>query len=244
MTGLMYIVYIILCYTPDKDLLDKNLSLLKDEDVIVINNNPNEKIELSVQVIETGKNAGYAGGMNIGMKQAWEQGADWVVLLNDDVALTALGIEQVKKQLENLPPGIYGPETGSLDNKRWTTILPAKDSKTLYVSGSVMCIHKEVDLHLQGFFEPYFMYYEDVDYCIRAKRYGFEVKHISIAFTHKQSPSLFKQSSRYPYYLARNHLWFVWRLSPLHVKLYELIRLPKTIYQYYLLDRTKREDYK
>ena len=46
---------------------------------------------------------------------------------------------------------------------------------------------------------------------------------------HKESKSLGQGSYLHQYYLARNHLLFVERIAPIRVKMYEVIRFPKTI---------------
>lgn len=241
----MSIVYIILCYTPDKQLLTKNMILLRNKQVVVVNNNPNFFLRdvhetACIRLLNTGKNLGYAGGMNLGMKYAWNMNAEWVVLLNDDVALTKQGLDNLETQLHRCDPGIYGPEIGWLDKKRWTTLLKNTRNSNLridtldscYVSGSVMCIHKRVDMAVKGFYEPYFMYYEDVDYCVRAKHAGFPVEELTVPFTHKFK-SINRDSYFHQYYLARNHLLFVFRFAPLLVRIHEVLRLPKTLFEHW-----------
>ena len=96
-----------------------------------------------------------------------------------------------------------------------------------------MAIHKRVIEKIGYFYEPYFMYYEDADLCVRAKNAGFPLKKLNGAgIEHSDRPVWGKGSRIHEYYLARNHLWFVWRLAPWNVKLYELIRLPKTLLEF------------
>jgi GT2 family glycosyltransferase len=40
-----------------------------------------------VELIENGKNLGFGGGNDVGMKYALEQGAEWIFLLNNDIAV-------------------------------------------------------------------------------------------------------------------------------------------------------------
>ena len=102
-----------------------------------------------------------------------------------------------------------------------------------YISGSFMAIHRKVIAEIGYFYAPYFMYYEDVDLCVRAARCGFPLKKLNGAgIEHTERPVWSKGSRQHGYYLARNHVWFVWRLAPLRVKLYECIRLPKTLLEF------------
>lgn len=102
-----------------------------------------------------------------------------------------------------------------------------------YVSGACMAIHKNVIAVTGYFYAPYFMYYEDIDFCVRAKRFRVRLKELTIAGIKHAELSVWKKGSRiHEYFLARNHLWFVWRLAPIGIKFYELIRLPKTLLEF------------
>lgn len=177
-------------------------------------------------------NSGYAKGVNIGIREALKKNTEWVVIVNQDINMTTHAIEKLAKNLRNLPPGIYGPFAGKLDSNRWTTILPSNASE--YISGACMAIHRDVIDKIGYFYEPYFMYYEDPDYCVRAKKAGFPLAHILLdGIKHTDTQSLGKGSFLHEYYLARNHFLFVERMAPLRVKMYEYLRLPKTIFEYW-----------
>ena len=76
------------------------------------------------------------------------------------------------------------------------------------------------------------MYYEDADLSVRTKQHGFSLKHLPIeGIVHRENPVWEKGSRRHEDFLGRNHLLFVLRLAPWNVKLYELLRLPKTIWE-------------
>jgi len=204
--------FIIVTYKPETVVLRRLSAAIQGWPIEVVDN--------------TEKNLGYGGGANEGMRKAFDAGARWVIVLNQDVLLTKKGITKFCTTLLKSEPGIVGPEVGSLDPKRWTTILPG-NKKIDYISGAIMAIHRDVYERIGGFYEPYVMYYEDVDFSVRAKKAGFELRQMEIdGFRHESHESKQKE-----YYLARNHLLFVWRLAPLSVKLYELIRLPKTIWE-------------
>ncbi len=204
--------FVVVAYKPDNEALRSLIAAIHEWPMEIVDN--------------TEKNLGYGGGANVGMKRAFDAGAQWVIVLNQDVKLTKKGITKFCNTLQKSEPGVVGPEAGELDPKRWTTILP-NDKKIDYISGALMAIHRNVWEATGGFYEPYVMYYEDVDICRRAKKVGFELRQTEIdGFRHESHESKQKE-----YYLARNHLLFVWRLAPLSVKLHELIRLPKTMWE-------------
>lgn len=207
--------FVVVTYKPEKEVLRRLIAEIHEWPTKIVDNSD--------------KNLGFGAGANVGMKKAFDAGAEWVVVCNQDVTLSKQGIVKFVKALERCKPGIVGPEAGSLDPKRWTTVLasrPGLEARSVhYISGSFMAIHRDVWELTAGFFEPYFMYYEDADLSVRAKKAGFEIRQMEIeGFGHESHGSRGKE-----YYLARNHLLFVFRNAPASVKLYELIRLPKTI---------------
>lgn len=206
------ICFVIVTFKPDKEVLRRLIAAIHEWPTEIVDN--------------TDKNLGYGGGANVGMKTAFDAGARWVVVVNQDVTLTKVGIAKFVRALEEWGPGVVGPEAGSLDPKRWTTILSG-NKKIDYISGSLMAIHREVYKTIGGFYEPYFMYYEDADISLRAKKAGFELRQVKIyGFGHETHGSPGKN-----YYLARNHLLFVFRNAPVSVKFHEIFRLPKTLWE-------------
>jgi GT2 family glycosyltransferase len=77
------------------------------------------------------------------------------------------------------------------------------------------------------------MYYEDVDFCFRARKAGFKLGIADKAIIYHQIKRSKKGKKLMDYYLARNHLLFVKKHAPLFVKIRELIRLPKTLWEHY-----------
>lgn len=193
-----------------------------------------------IVIDNTQNNRGYGAAANEGIKNALANGARWIVVCNQDIELTKQDKEKFIKTLNNSAPGIVGPEVGSLDQKRWTTILTEgdgfrlrgrNDNQTIdYISGSCMASHKNVFEKIGYFYEPYFMYYEDADFSVRAKKAGFPLRQIHLNNFRHEATSPEKNKDLH---LFRNHLLFVLRLAPWQVKLYELLRLPKTIYDYW-----------
>ena len=208
---------VIVSFHPDKESIRSFIRVFSDRLLYVIDN--------------TRYNLGYGGGANKGIRRALHQGAEWMVIMNQDLNVTKSGIETFKKVLRKSPPGIVGPFAGGLDKMRWTTLLPSKQVD--YISGACMAIHRKVIEKVGLFYEPYFMYYEDADYCVRAKKAGFRLIHVPIeSIKHDDKPSLGKGTFLHEYYLARNHLLFIERMAPLHVKSYEYLRLSKTLIEH------------
>lgn len=202
--------------------------------VIFVDNSETKLSDIRLRqlnIIWNKMNLGYGGGANVGIEQALKLGADWVIIMNQDLTITRKGLERLIDKLTKCEAAIVGPFTGKLDSKRWSTMLPAKQVD--YISGACMAIHREVIEKVGNFYEPYFMYYEDVDYCVEAKKFGFPlIKLTTSDIKHDDSSSLGKGSFLHEYYLSRNHLLFVERQAPPSIKFREWLRLLKTLVEY------------
>ena len=232
--------FIIITYSPDYNQIESLVKALSGQKVVIIDNSPGPKNVLrglrkytGVNLIRINKeNLGYGGTANVGIRYALGRGVEWVVVMNDDLILDSKLATKFINIIKEIPPCIAGPSVGGLDKCRWTTIYPSK--KVDYINGAFFAIHRQVVDKIGFFYAPFFLYYEEVDYCLRAKRAGFPLVHTPlIGIAHKGSATVGQRSFLHQYYLARNHLLFLERQAPWSVKLYELVRLPKTIWEHY-----------
>jgi len=241
---------VIVLHEPDYKDFFSFLTILQSNNVFIIDNtfNSNKQLkallnlrkftlESSVKLITTNKNLGYAGGVNIGLKQSYESEYKWTTIINLDVSVTPAILSQYVKRLSTSKPGIAGIYPGSLDPWRWSTILEDNlrlDRGIEYLSGSFWSIHRDVVQQIGYLYERYFLYYEEVEYCVRAAKAGFPLLNFeTIKAKHSGVSGLGKNSFLHQYYLARNHLHFVERNAPMKVKLHELARMPKTVAEHY-----------
>ena len=153
----------------------------------------------SIRLIVNDKNSGFAGGCNIGIKDALAGGADYVVLLNNDTVVAPdflEGLVRVAQSDERV--GIAGgkvfcyelPEliwfAGGIINYR-TGRTPIRGSgeadkgqfdeivRVDWISGCFMFISRDVLQAVGMLDERFFFGWEDVDLCVRAARKGFKV---------------------------------------------------------------------
>ena len=184
---------------------------------------------------------GYAAGVNKGLKKAMSKNFDVFVVCNPDISIK--GIQ--KKDIENLSKKFdiggftmkqngktyYG---GEIDRWRMSggliTRKPKKEFQEVdFVSGSLMAVSRKTIEKIGLFDESYGMYYEDVDYCIRAKRKGLRVGiHSKIAYDHFE---IFSQNTSKEFYLFKNRLKILWKYGTTSQKVYEFLRLPKTVWE-------------
>jgi hypothetical protein len=93
-------------------------------------------------------------------------------------------------------------------------------NETDFVTGCCMIIRKNL-IDKIGFFDnKYFLYFEDVDFSIRAKKNGFKVKYIPNSYLyHKNAQSSgLPGSNLHLYYQTRNRLYFGFKYSNLNTK--------------------------
>src|SRR3989338_4579179 len=139
----------------------------KDFEVIVIDNNSDnvgklmdyETPETNIIYIKNDRNLGYSGGNNAGIKKALENGADWVLLLNNDTWVESSFIERLQAILATRC-GIVGiamnegekvTYCGKIDWLKPTlphittfNVFMTKSVDNLYAIGGAMAIHKDV----------------------------------------------------------------------------------------------------
>lgn len=155
--------------------------------VIVADNNSNDFIEIKnraqeVELIENGKNLGFAAGSNPALKSAFEKGADWVLLINPDTRVEPNFIAQLKETLAE-KKGIVGIPLKEGDrtayggliewfkltfSHAYRPIIPA-DAEMYYPIGGGLAISKEAYEMIGGPDEEYFLYFEDADYALKAR---------------------------------------------------------------------------
>ncbi|MDO8658656.1 MAG: glycosyltransferase family 2 protein [Candidatus Levybacteria bacterium] len=206
------------------------------KEIIVVDNANQFKVQSSkfkvnnISVIRNQENLGYAGGMNVGIKCALSKNANYVLLLNNDVILEEEILSKLVKLLETKKDvGIAGPaikfkRDGGLiydiggkvnmlfgrTSHKEVRIIENKTSYPVdYVSGCCMLIKKEVFYKIGYFDELFFLYNEDVDFCLRARKESFKTYVVPESFIyHKLSHTVGKNSSFAIYHQTKSALLF------------------------------------
>lgn len=156
------------------------------------------EFNFNIEFIENNENLGFAGGNNQGIKKAYDQGYQYFWLLNNDTiveksSLSALiNVFKLDKDI-----GIVGSKILYYStNKIWfaggkinyftgaTKHIGIKEEdlgqyNTLcevdYITGCSLCFSRSM-LEKTGYMiEDYFLYYEETDWNIRAKKHGFKI---------------------------------------------------------------------
>lgn len=145
--------------------------------------------------IRNGKNLGFAGGMNVGIRATLPRGAEWVWLFNNDATAEQDSLSLLMETAKRFPdtgllsPLILDPETeniwfarGRVNWWRMRTEHEAVSQPLLkepfypseILTGCALLIRKEVIGRIGLLDERFFLYYEDADYSLRASKSGFE----------------------------------------------------------------------
>lgn len=152
-----------------------------------------------VEYIYNSENLRYAGGNNIGIEYALKNNSDYVLLLNNDTIVEPNFLEHLINTAESdSSAGIVGPKIfyynqpaliwyagGKIDWwKGWIYHNGIREmdsenfcqkTETDFITGCCMLIKRAVINKIGKLDEGYFIYGEDVDFCIRAKRAEFKI---------------------------------------------------------------------
>lgn len=182
-----------------------------------------------VTVLETGRNLGFTGGNNAGIRAALGAGAEYVYLLNNDTICEPGALSELVRTAEgDRSIGIVTPVIHYFDhpNELWfagsridlpwgvavhdNTRRPSRDAAPYpvpWVSGCAMLIPRHLIAKLNGFDDRYFLIWEDVDLSLRARAAGARVVVAPAArIYHKVSRSVGTSSANGCYYHVRNNL--------------------------------------
>jgi GT2 family glycosyltransferase len=212
---------------------------------IIVNNDVSEEDFLErmfrgiefVRIINMGSNFGFSYACNRGA----EIGRGIILFfLNPDTRLLSVSLEPVFQECLGDDRVIVAPRLSQDDrDEPWSsggTVSPGRillqnmlpfssfwaflsDKSLSWVSGAAFALRKQDFDFLGGFDEGYFLYYEDVDLCRRAKELGFRIqRNKSVVFLHhggrshaeetgKQKKAYFHSQDRY----IRKHYGPFWR---------------------------------
>lgn len=209
-------------------------------------------------------NYGFAGGNNIAIRKALTKEADYVLLLNPDTIVEPNFLTELievaeawnkKGKLAFFGPRIYLKlEAGNLKlysnggiinwsqtkgtlkdyGKPAGEVREKEPFETDYVSGTCVLASKQVIEQIGLMREDYFLYYEDTDWAIRAKKEGIvSITVPSSIIWHKASATTKEGSPSYLYYHMRNGLYCGWRngnilqkLAVLGISIWTFIKQP------------------
>jgi GT2 family glycosyltransferase len=189
-----------------------------------------------VVVLENGANLGFAEGNNVGIHYALRNGAQYIMLLNNDTIVEAtmlsklVAYAEVHDDVGIVTPAIYyyaEPQrlwcagaaidwrqgnTARLQAEEIATGISREPVEVDFASGCALCLKRQV-IEDVGILDPrFFIYYEESDWCVRAARAGWRIVYLPNATVwHRISSAMGVASPATDYYMNRNALLFFTR---------------------------------
>lgn len=180
------------------------------------------------------RNLGFAGAVNRGARRALADGAELVWLLNNDTVVAADALSRlVAAAREHPQAGLFGCDLRPLDRPerpapvvrgfdwlRGRVRMPARTQAEPgaepvdLVSACAVLVRAEVFERVGPFDERYFLYFEDVDWALRARRAGFGCRLVHGAVVRHRGSAAARGDPRAPraafyYYHTRNNVLFM-----------------------------------
>jgi GT2 family glycosyltransferase len=183
-----------------------------------------------IHVVSLAENLGYAGNNNIGINAALDQGAEWIFVLNNDTVLDRSCLSSLMNVGNNSPTvGILGPmvyhfnepgviqSAGGLLGKYWQSVHVGMNENDRgqystvrqvdWVSGCAILVRRSLVEHVGALDPDYFLYWEETEWCIRARRAGWKILHVPNAkLWHKGVKRNYQPKPYVTYYMTRNYL--------------------------------------
>ncbi|MFA5880331.1 MAG: glycosyltransferase family 2 protein [Candidatus Margulisiibacteriota bacterium] len=188
--------------------------------------------DISLKILTLNENKGFAEGNNIGIREALKDNCEFILLLNNDTIVEpdCLSIlsDSISSDIGIVSPKImFYPDKNKIwfvggrfypiFKKPYHSFYNQYDSGQVkeisevdWVSGCCLLAKREV-LEKIGLLDPdYFNNYEDVDFCVRARKAGYRiVVNPRAQIYHKFAASMGgKHSPFYTYFRTRNNLLF------------------------------------
>jgi GT2 family glycosyltransferase len=183
-------------------------------------------------IIENGRNLGFAAGNNSGITHALTAGFDYVLLLNDDAEVAPDLLRVLVEVAEgDLRIGMVGPKILYADppNVIWSAggmVSKLGESRHLrvdeidggdgpvvdvdYATGCAILARRRMIEQTGTLDERFYMYFEETEWCARARRAGFRVVYVPGARVwHKITPAARSVSPFYHYLMTRNRLLYL-----------------------------------
>jgi GT2 family glycosyltransferase len=182
-----------------------------------------------VEVVQTGANLGYAGGMNFGLARLLPRGDESILLLTHDARLRPGALAALRAARARNPRfGLLGPALvltgterpfsfgGTTDRDGANAHVKARPATVDgifacdWVDGGSMLVGREVLERVGDFDAGFWGYCEEADLCLRARRAGFAVGVVVDAVA-DQAPGAAKRPGAWAYLTTRNGIEYAGR---------------------------------
>lgn len=188
------------------------------------------------EILDVHSNLGFSGAANLGIERACTLGAEYVLLLNNDATVTGDCLGQCLAEVRTDGRiAVVGPAIAFTDKPgelwygggrhshyfaftmhrglRRPSSLPPVTSDTAYVPGCCALISIAAWRAVGPYRVDYFLYYEDAEWCSRARASGWRLRYLGEVLCHHAVGASEQRGSLglgeiSAYYLGRNPLRF------------------------------------
>lgn len=160
-----------------------------------------ERFDQRFTIIVNDRNLGFSGGNNVGIRRALQEGCDYVLLLNNDTIVDAGLVEALVDVFRDHPDtGVAGPKIyyAQPPDQIWfagaEVFLSRGTARHIgiretdcgqhdeirevdYITGCALMARREVFEAIGLLDDSYRAYYEDADFCLRARRRGYAIRY-------------------------------------------------------------------
>ncbi len=202
-----------------------------------------------VLVLQSGNNLGYAGGNNVGIRHALEQGFDFIFVVNNDTTIEPDCILKLVNTLESDPtigqvgPLIIDQPAKTIGNVGGTINVPLAEPRQIghmendrtrytttqsvdFVPGTAVMMPAKAIKEAGLLPDSYFLYFEDVVWSLQFQKKGFKTVVNPLAVVnHWESSSTGAGSPIKWYFMTRNNLLCFNDLVPAKMRRSVAIRL-------------------
>ena len=223
--------------------------------LVIDNGSSDDSVERLLQarpglrLLQTGRNLGFGGGCNVGIRVALDQKEDYIWLLNNDTKVCAHALSTMvesaesDKRIGGVGSVIYwmdrpaelqcrgGGKFNRLIGRPTRALHVSDDAEIDFICGASLLMPARAVLDVGGFDDDtFFLYAEDVDLCLRLKIRGWRLA-VATASTvrHWGNASLGRNSPLLSYYNSKSILLLSWKYSPLPLLTAFLVALRITV---------------
>ncbi len=185
-----------------------------------------------VILLQNKENLGGSGGFSRGMHYCLENHYTYIALLDNDTKIMPETIDNLYRHLEKSPEtGVVGAKILQMDHpevlqemgayidwKDFTIFTPDKGKKNNtslpdlvecdYVPACCCMTRSEIVGKIGGFDTQYFIYWDDMDWCIRVKKQGYKINVIGNAVVYHKMGAQNDDNTFKNYYFTRNRILF------------------------------------
>jgi len=236
-------------------------------EVIIVDNGSKEdptslfkEIYPQAHVILNGKNLGFTGGNNVGIRAAK---GDYLFIVNNDTEFTPGLLEGLLEIFDQYPDaGIVSPKfhyffhKGTIEYAGYNTVdvltgrngmIGCKEQdngqyntikETNYAHGGGMMVPRKIIEEVGPLPEQFFIYYEEFDWCEQIKRKGYKVYYQPKSLIyHKESMTTGKASPFKTFYHTRNRILYMrrnvsWPNFLVFISYFTFLTVPKNTFSY------------